>query len=195
MIATTKANKAKATLREAIAKGDLLYHAVHGLCRMDRVIKQYHPGKGEILCYSLVPKATSRMKERFIVAMDDIEAAGFHLLISVKEANKILKYLKDGDSSAVPSDVVLNAQTSLAEPNQTWGLAQVILTSSCDKFEIKDQRKRQALERSAKGLVGELAFVFKTTPKEIAAMVQKSLGSVSKINRSVLVALAHASED
>ena len=51
------------------------------------------------------------------------------------------------------------------------------------------------LERSAKGLVGELAFVFKSTLKEAATKVQKSLGNTSKINPLVLVALAHASED
>lgn len=64
-----------------------------------------------------------------------------------------------------------------------------------DKFEAKDQRKRQKLEQSAKGLVGELAFVLKMTLKETASRIQKSLGNASKINRSVLVALANASED
>ena len=180
--------------QEEIVEGDLLYHAVHGLCRVDEVIKQNQSGK-EVPCYSLVPKAADKMKARFIVRAADMEVSGFHVLVSPKEANRILDYLKAGDKVTAPSGVTPKTVSSFAEQHQTWGLAQAILSFSHDKFEAKDQRKRQMLERSAKGLVGELAFVFKTTLKETAARVQKSLGNASKINPSVLVALAHASED
>lgn len=175
-------------------EGDLLYHAVHGVCRVDRINKQKQSGK-EVLTYSLVPKAANQMKVRYVIAATDMGISGFHLFVSVREANKILEYLKAGDIEAVPSGVDPKAVPSSASQNQTWGLAQGILSFSHDKFEAKDQRKRQMLERSAKGLVGELAFVFKSTMKEAAVRVRKNLAHTSKINPSVLVALAHASED
>ena len=79
--------------------------------------------------------------------------------------------------------------------DQAWGLAQSLQAFAHDKFETKDQRKRQALERSARGLVGELSCVFKTTLKKTADRIQKSLGRTSRINPSVLSALALAGED
>jgi len=179
---------------EEIVEGALLYHAVHGLCRMDKIIKQNQSGK-EVLYYSLVPKTADKTKTRFIINAADMKASGFHVLVSLKEANKILEYLKAGNIAATPSGAAPKTVSSFAQQNQTWSLAQGILSFSHDKFEAKDQRKRQMLERSARGLVGELAFVFKITLKETAARVQKSLGNTSKINPSVLVALAHAGED
>ena len=181
-------------IRGEIVAGDLLYHAVHGLCRIDKITKQKLAGK-EVRYYSLVPKLTNRMKARFTISAADMEASGFHLLVSLKEANKILDYFKAGDRAKIPPDAEPYNVTSFSQQTQTWGLAQAILSFSHDKFEAKDQRKRQALERSAKGLVGELAFVFNVTLKETAARVQKSLGSVAKINPSVLTALANACED
>ena len=69
------------------------------------------------------------------------------------------------------------------------------MTFAYEKFEAKDQRKRQALERSAKGLVGELSCVFKLTLKKTADRIQKNLGRASRINPSVLSALSLAGED
>ena len=171
------------TTQEKITEGDLLYHAVHGLCRMDKVIKQNHSGK-KGLCYSLVPKVTNKMKMRFVIDVEDIEASGFHTLVSLKEANRILDYLRAGDGAANPP-----------VPNETWNLAQAILSFSHDKIEAKDQRKRQMLARSVKGLLGELAFVLKITLKETAARIQKCLGSTAKISPLVVAALTNAVED
>lgn len=179
--------------QEKIVEGDLLYHAVHGTCRVNEIRKQKQSGK-QVLYYSLVPKIANHMKIRFVIAAVDMEASGFHVLISLKEANKILNYLKAGDKVTTPLATTPKA-SSFAEQNQTWGLARAILSFSHEKFEAKDQRKRQLLERSAKGLVGELAFVFRSTLKETATKVQKSLGSTSKINPSVLLALAGAGGD
>lgn len=164
-----------------IIEGDLLYHAVHGLCRMDRVIHENRSGK-EILCYALVPKIKKRMKVRFVIPLDDVEASGFHALVSMKEANEILDYLKAGDRTAI-------------QTNQTWLLAQNLLCFSSEQIGPRDQRKRQILERSVKGLVGELAYVLKMTLGETVALVRKSLGKISQINPPVLAALAHAGED
>lgn len=169
-------------IQNQLAQGDLLYHAVHGLCRVDDIAKENQAGK-EILRYSLVPKTPNKMKVRFVIAAVDIEASGFHGLVSLKKANEILEYLRTGKLTAVDDE------------DQTWGLAKAILSSSRDNLEIKDMKKRQILERSARGLVRELAFVFKQTLKETAASIQKSLGNASKISPMVLSALAHASED
>ena len=180
--------------QEEIVQGDLLYHAVHGLCRVSEIVKRNQSGK-ETLCYSLVPKVGNKMKVRFIIAVAGMEDSGFHGLISVKQANEILDYLKSGDSAAIPSGVEPKEPFSAVPENQTWDLAHMIWSFSHNHLEVKDQKKRQQLERSVKGLVGELAFVFKMTLKEAAARIQKSLGNVSKINPAVLLALAHAGED
>ncbi len=177
-----------------IAQGDLLYHAVHGLCRMDKMTKEKQGGK-DVIMYSLVPKVANRMKMRFTIAATDLEASGFHTVVSLKEANKILDYLKAGDKEAIPAESAPRAVSAFAQPVETWGLAQTILSFAREKFEAKDQRKRQMLERSAKGLVGELAFVFKSSLKETAEKVQSSLGKPSKVNPSVLLALTNAGDE
>lgn len=179
--------------QKEIAVGDLLYHAVHGLCRVDRRLEEDHSGK-KVTCFALVQKIPSKMRTRFVISADGMEASGFHPLASPKEANRILDYLKAGDVAAIPPGVP-KAASSIEPQKQTWGLAQVILSISYDKFEGRDQRKRQALERSAKGLVGEFAFVFKSSVKEAAAMLQQSLKKNAKINPSVFVALENASAD
>lgn len=172
-----------------IAIGDLLYHPIHGLCRVERVTRAGSSGP-EGLSYSLVPKLAAKMKSRFVISANDLEISGFHGLVSPREANKILLYLKSGNGKNHPETAPLpNSQ------DQTWGLARALRTFAHDKFEAKDQRKRQALERSAKGLVGELACVFKLTSKKTADRIQQSLGHTSRINPSVLSALALAGED
>ena len=165
-----------------IVQGDLLYHAVHGLCRVDEVESENRAGK-EVPRYSLVPKTANKMKVRFVVSAIDLGISGFHAPVSSKAANEILDYLKAGTLTAIP------------EEEQAWGLAKAILSSSHDRPEFKDARKRQMLERSAKGLVGELAFVLKMTLKEMSVSIQKSLGNASQISPMVLTALAHAGED
>lgn len=182
-------------IQEEIAQGDLLFHAVHGLCRVDEVDKQSQSGR-EVICYSLVPKVSNRMKVRFLIAGADMDASGFHVLISIKEANEILEYLKAQDRTALPP--IREAKAGSPSPlpeNQAWGLARAILSFSRPDLDIKDQRKRQMLDRSAKGLVRELALVLKMNLKETAAKVRKSLGDAPKINPSVLVALTRAGED
>ena len=164
-----------------ITEGDLLYHAVHGLCRVVEIDKQKEAGK-ETLSYSLVPKAAGRMKTRFIIGAAGMEESGFHTLASLKEANKILGYLKKPASTLVGQ-------------NQAWDFAKTIRLFSHEKFEAKDQRKRQQLERSVRGLVGEFSLIFKISLKETATRIQKSLGSAPRVNPAVLVAIEQAGED
>ncbi len=175
--------------KEKIANGHLLYHPVHGLCRIERVT-QPGPYDQRGPSYSLVPKIATKMKARFVISAADLEISGFHGLVSPKEANKILHYLKSGNGKGRP-----RTEPSQNLQDQAWGLARTLQTFAYDKFEAKDQRKRQALERSAKGLVGELSCVFKLTLKKTADRVLKNLGHGSRINPSVLSALALAGED
>ena len=51
-------------LPEKIVEGDLLYHPVHGLCRVKEIIKQ---NRSNSLYYSVVPKLTTQMKVRFVI--------------------------------------------------------------------------------------------------------------------------------
>ena len=178
--------------RERIVQGDLLYHPVHGTCRVNQIRQQKQSGK-QTLSYSLVPNMANHMKIRFVIAAVDMEISGFHALVSRKEANQILGYLKTGDKTAVlPAMNGPKAALSFAEQNQTWGLARTILSFSREKFEAKDQRKRQLLKRSAEGLVGELSFVFRITLKETAEKIRKSLSHTPHINPLVLLALTQA---
>ena len=75
--------------KEKIANGDLLYHPIHGLCRVERVTRPSSPGQGD-LSYSLVPKIAAKMKSRFVISAVDLEISGFHGLVTPREANKIL---------------------------------------------------------------------------------------------------------
>lgn len=177
--------------QEQIIQGDLLFHAVHGLCRVNEIMKQSESGE-KVVCYSLVPKVVERMKVRFIITAGNMEASGFHLLVSLKEANEILQYLKAGNTGA---RLKLEAVSSLSQENQIWVLAKALLSFAHDNWDAKDKRTRQMLDRSAKGLVGELAFVFKMTLEEMAEKIRKSLGEVSTINPLVLGALAHVGVD
>lgn len=163
------------------AKQDLLYHPTHGLCRVERVTEQEQAGK-KVPCYSLVPRVGSKMKVRFVVAAPDLEASGFHRVISAKEANRILEYLKAGDNSA-------------DQTGQTWTLAKNILSFSKDKLNPRDQRKRQLMEHSVKGLVGEFSCVLKISLKEAVRKIQQSLGSNTTIHPLLYASLARATEN
>jgi hypothetical protein len=175
--------------KEKIASGDLLYHSVHGLCRVERVTRPSPSDQGGP-SYSLVPKVAVKMKSRFVISAADLEISGFHNLVPRKEAMKILRYLKGGNGKG-RSETKVSGNLQ----DQAWDLARALQTFAYDKFEAKDQRKRQALERSAKGLVGELSCVFKLTLKKTADKVLRNFGNTSRINPSVLSALALAGED
>ncbi|HNX68260.1 MAG TPA: hypothetical protein PLL75_01190 [Candidatus Omnitrophota bacterium] len=163
-----------------IVEGDLLFHAAHGLCRVERLIGRDRAGKTP--GYSIVPRTMSRMKVRFLVPASDLEVSGFHRIVSRKAANKILDYLKSG-------------RTDTEETDQAWVLARNILSFSADKLKTRDQRKRQLLEHSVRGLVGELACSFKITLREAVSKVEKSLMKMSKSDPLVFAALERAVED
>ena len=168
--------------KTAFKRGDALYHSVHGLCCVKEIVKQNGIGKEEGY-YSLVPKLTNRMGIRFLVSVNDVETSGFHLPISLKEANEILDYLKTSNVKASPD--------SLVQDNGAWAFAKAVLVFSCDKLQDRNQRKRELLDRAAKGLVRELAFVLEISAKQAASKVQRSLEYASSVNPSVLAILKH----
>ena len=142
-----------------LARQDLLFHPVHGLCRVDKVTERRGSG-GPVLCYSLVPRAVSKTKVRFEIAAPDLTASGFHKVISSGEAKKILAYLRAGDSSSGQAD-------------QTWALARNILSFSKDKLNSRDQRKRQLMDYSVRGLVREFACVLGVSLQEAAQRIRQ----------------------
>ena len=178
-------------MQEKIVRGDLMFHSAHGVCRVNDLIKEDCSGK-EVLSYSLVPKMATRMKVRFVIADSDLEISGFHHLVSIKEANEILEYLKAGDVTTAQSADKLEIDDRSIQENHPWSLAKGILSSSYQELNVRDQRKRQVLSRAAKGLVEELAFVFKITFKEAAVKIRKCLAGISRVNPLVLSALEQA---
>ncbi len=164
-----------------IARKDLLFHAVHGLCLVDKVTRETRGGK-KVACYSLVPTVMGKMKVRFLVAEPDLETSGFHKIISAKEAAKILEYLKAGDDKSEQTE-------------QPWILARNILCFSKDKLKARDQRKRQMLEYSVRGLTGELASAFGVSLKESASRIEKSLSKILKNDSLVFTSLKRVAEN
>lgn len=175
--------------KKKINQGDLLYHAVHGLCRVADVEEGDTAGE---TYYALVPKLRKTLSVRYVMSSADIENSGFHKLISVKEANKILEYFKAGVPEANAKDRVPG---TFAVETQTWALAKEILLGCHEEWQSKDQRRRQKMERSARGLVEELAFVLGESKEEVAAKVKKNLGSSSKLHAAIAVALDLAAKD
>jgi len=186
----------KATMKKIkkIQQGDLLYHPVHGLCRVADVTQDDASGKDETY-YALVPKLRTHMKIRFVISSSDLATSGFHMLVSPKEANKIMDYFKAGELEKTPIEGRDPAVASYATVTETWALARELLASCCEKWESRDQRRRQRVERSAKGLVEELAYVFGESKEETAHKLKKNLGQGTKINPAVLAALEVAMKD
>lgn len=166
-------------MKDTVAKHDLLFHSAHGLCRVVGISRSPESVEAS---YSLLPVSSNNAKVRFIVPESSLENSGFSKPISVKEANAVLAYFKTGDKKD-------------SHNGQAWTQSVMIWTESQGKTSMKDARKRQRLERSVKGLIGELAFVLNITAREIAGMIQKNLESLTQINPVVLAALANASKD
>ena len=168
--------------------GSLLYHPVHGICRIQSITKE--PVAGRLApFYALVPNVRHRDRSRFVVAAADIETSGFHELVSEAETKKILQYLTSGKADEK------KLTGSYAEDTCTWALAEALLLCARDPMSTKDQRRRQLLDRSVRGLLREFSFVLELTVRDTSLLIQKSLGKSAKINPSVLTVLAQTVED
>lgn len=122
------------------------------------------------------------MKVRFEITASEVAVSGFHHVITAKEAQKVLNYLKTGDSSGT-------------QTHQTWLRAQNILAFSEDKTNARDQRKRKLLESSIKGLVGELSCALNLSVKDTVSRIEKSLSPGVKSDTLVIAALDRAAEE
>lgn len=173
--------------------GDSLYHAVHGLCRVAEVLKKKDSGK-ETISYALVPKIFNPWNLRYVLAKEHMEGSGFHALISLAEAKAILGYFRKGvfDIPVIPSE---ERQRSFAEVHDTWALAKSILAAARQELVAKDQKRRQILERSARGLVLELAIVLQLPVKEAISQICQSLETTGKMHPLVKTALTNAGQD
>lgn len=176
----------------AFVEGDLLYHSIHGLCRLDKVSSRNDAGKNGRF-YSLIPHTFKRGNLRFNFSAEDMESTGFHALVTVTEAYAILLYFKKG-LMELPPDAPKLAR-SFSDDNQTWALARFLLSCALDQFEAKDQRKRQALKRAARGLILELSHVLQLPLTETIFQVRKNLESTNKLHPLVLAALNDAGQE
>lgn len=177
-------------MKRSLTVGDLLYHSVHGVCRINEVVKE-----SKDVSYALVPKLPNKMKLRFVIAAKDLEVSGFHAPVSSKEAEKILNFLKTSKKKVSAANGQQKTERSFAEDNTTWALAETILACSKDENQAKDQKKRQTLQRAATGLVKELAFALELSLKEASEAVHKCLKRSSKLNPLVAAALESAAEE
>lgn len=172
--------KGTMTMKCAISVDDLLFHSVHGLCRVLAV----NPQSSQLAetGFTLVPVSTNRANAKFMIPESLLISSGFSKLISTAEGNEILDYFKTGEKKDSRS-------------GKTWELAIMIRTESRSKEFAKDGKKRQALDRAVKGICGELAYIYKLTVRDIADRIQKNLGTAATIHPLVLTALTNADKD
>ncbi len=156
-----------------IRKNDLMFHSVHGLCR---VAETPVVGGTAEKNYSFVPVFRSRSKARFTVSSEFIATAGFNKLVSAKEAAEILIYFKTGEKKA----------SALTE---VWELATLLREEAFSKESLRDKRKAQKVNHSAKRLSNELAIVLQSTVRETADNIKENLEAVAKVSPMVCVAL------
>ena len=183
------------TAKLAYRRGSLLYHSSHGPCRITDIIKEIQSGKGQYY-YSLESKQPNCRGARFLIDSDQVEASGFHLAISPKEANKILDYLKTSDLNNCglgkeQSEVILN----LIKKNTPWTFSRVILILSLEKDGKAARGKREMLDRAAKGLIRELSFALEIPEEEAFSRMSKSLRHTQKANPWVLDTISHSLVD
>jgi len=187
-----KAPKAKSKKKApAVRAGELLYHAAHGLCRVMEVERTSDRGTNLVL----TPKVPGKMGIRFVVPADGLEATGFHPLVSPAEAKRVLEYFRDGKpEEAFPAPG--ESSPGFAAENQTWALARTLLACCHDKVrDTKDKRLREAIDRSVRALVGELAYVLKLTPEQMVGRMRETLGSSTRKNVLLTTSLNAILED
>ena len=172
--------------------GDLLYHAIHGLCRVSETSKSADKDGKETVNYTLVPHIAKSGNQRFGFGAHDLQISGFHTLITKEEAQAILDFFRKGRIVDLAEQVKLKTAPNFSADVQTWALAQTLLSCAHDNVAAKDLRRRRTLERAAKGLICEIAHVFQIPTREAADQVRKSLECTHKIDPLVLAAINNA---
>lgn len=163
-------------MAKLISEKELLFHPVHGLCR---VLEVHHKANPEESSCFLSPIPQSRSRSRFTVPLKLLESSGFNRMVSAKEALHILNYFKTGEKKK-------------SAKGHAWTLAEALRNEACSKEVSKDKRKIQQINQMAKSMVCELAIVLQLTTSETLLKVQENLEPLSKVNPLVLTALANA---
>lgn len=156
-----------------IRKNDLMFHSVHGLCRVAEIPKGGALAENN---YSFVPVFRSRSKARFTVSKEFIDTAGFNKLVSAKEAAELLEYFKTGRKSD-------------SSTGEVWELAVLLREESFSKEPQRDKRKALRVNHAAKRISNELAIVLQSTVREMADQMKQNLEAVSKVSPMAATAL------
>jgi hypothetical protein len=167
-------------MKTKVEVGDLLYHSVHGMCRVKQVLKK----TGNSADYALVPQLTNRTNLRYVVPHESLEESGFRKPVSAEEAEQILSYFRTG-----------KRKEDLAANRITWAMAENMLTCSKETFQCKDQRTKMTLQKNAFGLVREIASVLNLPLRAAVNLIQKNLRGSSRLNPTVVTALEKAVEE
>jgi RNA polymerase-interacting CarD/CdnL/TRCF family regulator len=190
-------------MKSKITIGDLLYHSVHGMCRVKEIVRT----QGSSDSYALVPQLFSRMRLRYVIPQESLKESGFRAPVTLAEAGAILNYFRTGrklDKSVAAAKTAVKKEVKKLEAptvpmppkdHSTWAMAETMMTCSREEFQFKEQRMRTLLHKDATGLVRELAFVFKVSLRDAVTMIQKNLRGTSKLNPAILSALEKASEE
>lgn len=169
-------NEGVHVIKKTVRKDDLLFHAVHGLCRVTGVSKRPASNEDD---YALLPVSTNRAKVRFVISESSFESSGFNKLITAKDAHSILDYFRTREKKE-------------SRYGRAWQAAVMISSESERRDLVKDNRKQQRLSVSVRNLSSELAFVLNMKVPEITERIRKNLRAVSDIHPQVLHALACA---
>lgn len=152
---------------------DLLFHASHGLCRIEKISRDSEDK--ETTVFVLIPVLKSFAKVRFMIPENKFEDSGFKTLMTVPEANQILDFFKTGKKP---------------DSGQNWDMAIHIADEAHSGQTGKDLRKRQQLGQYVKALAGEISCVLQISIQEACDRIRKNLRQQCVIKAGVLVALA-----
>ena len=156
-------------MTKKILKDELLFHSVHGLCRVAGITRD---------SYSLRPVVQSRSNARFTVPGDLLESSGFNRMVSVKEADEILEYFKTGEKRK-------------SAEGTAWTMAVALRAEARSKEVSKDKRKSQQLAQLVRSLANELAIVQQSNLQDTLLKMREKFEPVSKINPLVLATLTN----
>ena len=151
--------------KQVYNKGDILYHATHGLCRVKGVVERSILGESDF-CYYLEPERIGKVNARFFVALNRIHEAGFHRPLTADRAKKILDYLKKGHAASGLSRKVENDDLlTLSQKKTPRAYADILLLLVEDKDVLSNRKKSRLFRYAADILAHELALALNISVK------------------------------
>ena len=165
---------AAATKELPFQRGDVLFHATHGLCLVKGIVGK--PGGLEGLSYWIEPVRPGKHLSRYFVGVHQAIESGFHLPISEKEMEDIFLSFRRGRTEPGSFDRVDYSfqLRTIAQGNTARAFADVLLMAVskqlyCDRGEIK------IVKHAAEALAQEIAAVLKIPVKKAFALIRKNL--------------------